>query len=294
MGGKPAFHRALAEKGILFVDDFLDGNGRLLRYHEFMRRHQPGRLNPLTYIGWSRAIPTRWKALVAGSVMLDESEKESSAVIRFNEKEVPLNILRTRHFYDLQRSAVTPTAQRRWEADGINFNDCWKEIYTLPFEVTRSTRLQSLQHRITHRYFPTKRYLFNVQIATDPFCDDCGEVDSLQHYFVLCPQLRHFWTMFSRHVNQKLRRGFQFQATCENVLFGCLNGPASVNVIILYVKQFVSSQKRHDDDVTYEGFRNYICKMFEVEICAVRGNDIIDRLRRTWKPFVTQSLQLQL
>ena len=203
-----------------------------------MRRHLPGNVNPLTYMGWSRAIPTRWKALVAGtgSVMLDESEKDSCVVIRYNDKEVPLNILRTRHFYELQRSVVIPTAQRRWEADGINFNECRKDVYSLPFRVTRSTLLQSLQHRIAHRYFPAKWYLFKILTVPDPFCDDCGEVDSLQHYFVLCPQLTHFWAMFTRDVNQKLRRGVQFQATCENVLFGCLNGPASLNVIILYAK----------------------------------------------------------
>ena len=294
VGRKPLFNRALAEKGIWFVDDFLDGSGRVLKYHEFMSRYQPGHINPLTYIGWSRAIPTRWKALVSGSVRLDESEKTASVAIRVNDKEVPLNILRTRHFYELQRSTVTPTAQRRWEADGINFDDCWQKVYSLPFKVTRSTRLQSLQYRIAHRYFPTKRYLFNVQIAPDPFCDDCGEVDSLQHYFAMCPQLTDFWTTFSHDVNRKLRKRFHFRVTCENVLFGCLNGPASLNVVILYAKQFVISQKCHGDEVVYEGFRNYIYKMFEVEKCAARENAKIEIFRRSWKPFISQSLQLQL
>ena len=77
-------------------------------------------------------------------------------------------------------------------------------------------------------------------------------------------------------------------------MFGCLNDPASLNVILLYAKQFAYGQKCRGDYVVYEGFRNCIGKMFEVEKCAARRNDRMENLRRTWKPFVTVTAAAQL
>ena len=49
VGEKLVHHRELAKKGIRYIDDFMDDSGRLLSYQEFMRRHGPGCVDPLTY-----------------------------------------------------------------------------------------------------------------------------------------------------------------------------------------------------------------------------------------------------
>ena len=103
--------------------------------------------------------------------------------------------------YQLALPYNKPTAQSRWEQEGVDFGERWIHIYRIPFEVTTSTRLQTLQYRIVQRYFPTRRYLYSRRVIDDPFCDDCGLVDSLYttkeiviyHYFFECHEVREFW-----------------------------------------------------------------------------------------------------
>ena len=72
-----------------------------------------------------------------------------------------------------------------WTAEGIEFGDDWHKVYEMAFQVTGSTRLQS----IVHRYFPSREFLYTRRVIEDPLCDNCGEVESLQHYFFECSYL---------------------------------------------------------------------------------------------------------
>ena len=38
VGRRPVYHNPLAEQGIMYIDDFLDANGLVSSYHEFMGR----------------------------------------------------------------------------------------------------------------------------------------------------------------------------------------------------------------------------------------------------------------
>ena len=59
VGGKPIFHLQLYRNGIKQVNDFLDDTGQFLSYQAFQARFPAihMRLDPLTFMGWSRIMP---------------------------------------------------------------------------------------------------------------------------------------------------------------------------------------------------------------------------------------------
>ena len=75
------------------------------------------------------------------------------------------------YFYAQQVTHVIPSSQRRWVSNGIDF-DKWEMVYKRAFKTTASTKLQSLQYRVIHRYFPMRRFLHTRQVVSDPFCDN--------------------------------------------------------------------------------------------------------------------------
>ena len=113
-------------------------------------------------------------------------------------------MLRPSFIYALLVPYSIPTAQKRWETDGVNFGNNWDKVYERPFKVTTSTKLQSLQCKITHIFFPTRIFLCVRTIVEDPFCDNCGIVETIEHYFFQCEEVNVFWKELACTLNTKL------------------------------------------------------------------------------------------
>ena len=79
---------------------------------------------------------------------------------------------------------LIPTAQRRWETEGMDFGVDWSNAYEMPFKVTKSTRLQSFQYKnspqiLPYEAMPIRMYVRSV--VDDPFCNNCGETETIEH-----------------------------------------------------------------------------------------------------------------
>jgi len=216
------------------------------------------------------------------------------AAINYKGKTLSLCQVTCHHLYQLALPLNKPTAQLRWEEEGVDFGERWVCIYRLPYEVTTSTRLQTLQYRIVHRYFPTRRFLYSRKVIDDPFCDDCGLVDSLYHYFFECHEVHSFWNDLIVKVNVKLPRQRQIKLTRVGVLLGFPRKLPVVNLLMLVAKQFLASQKYRQGAVTYEIFYPNIVKMFSIEKEIARKNGKTDKFMKKWKPFISADGMLDL
>ena len=92
---------------------------------------------------------------------------------------------------------VTPTAERRMKEHTIRF------IYSLPFNVTKDTRLAIFQYKIIHHILPTNSTLFRDSIKEHDKCHLCVERQTLIHLFVTCSEARLFWSLFTNWWNSK-------------------------------------------------------------------------------------------
>ena len=285
--GRALVSKSLIETGAPLIDDFVGNDGSILTHLVFCERHPGLSVNPLTYLGWCRAIPPRWRRTLIGSVPLTADERSAEPVLVIKEKEVPITCIRSCYFYATLLPENIPTAQRRWEAEGVNFD--WGQIYALPFKTSQSTKLQSLQYRITHRYFPTRKYLCIRQITDDPFCDNCGEVETIEHYFFLCSEITSFWRDIICRIRQFITDIGHISFPCYNIIFGSPLYPRPVNLILFLAKQYIAMQKYDDGPLCIQGFRTVLLKMFIMEKTIAIKNDKMEKFREQWKPFVNEN-----
>ena len=208
--GKSVFCRALYNEGVKLIDDFLDDSGRILDYRNFRQRFPAARIGPLRYMGWCQAIPAQWRSKAAGSHSLSPTERVVTPTLEIKGRDILVQRVRTKYFYTKWINAITPTSQIKWENEGINFDEDWSKIYQLPFKITNFTRLQNLQYRITHRFFTTRRFLCIRNVISDPFCNECGEIETTEHFFAECHSVSDFWNRLMGRLNNRLNLRHQF------------------------------------------------------------------------------------
>ena len=165
---------ARVERQIALIEDLLDSSGNFLDYRSFLLRHDSLSVNILAYNSWCRAIPVSWRRSLLNSTPLTQEEREEKSMFRIKEKNSSLHTVRSNYFYRIQIPEVVPRGQQRLEEKGFNFGSGWGEIYKQAFQITASTKLQSLQYRIMQRFFPTKRFLCIRKVVDNRFCDNCG------------------------------------------------------------------------------------------------------------------------
>ena len=253
VGEDSFFDRALYNKGIMLIEDLFDDKGQAYTYEQFKINHSGVQLNRLTYISWHRAIPARWKSCIANSRPLNCEEKNIKPSIVIQNQEVDITCLKSKFLRDAWLREVTPSAQIKWVNESVDF-DNWGKVYSIPFNITKSTKLQNLQFRITHRFFPTKRYLCVRSVVDDPFCDHCGEIETIQHLFLECEPVRQFWNGLVERINPKLEVRQRFNINKKNVIFGSLTASPIANFIVLYAKQFIVTQRFQDREVALNKF----------------------------------------
>ena len=253
------------------IDDIADNYGNILTYRNFVENNADVCINPLIYIRMCKAIPRTWRRKLLGSRCLAVAERMEEPQLIINGKEVSINKLRPSFFYAMLVPYSIPTAQIRWEADGVNFGDRWSKVYQRPFQITASTKLQSLQYKVTHRFFPTRRFLCIRGVVDDPFCDNCGDVESIEHYFFLCEQVKEFWKELENTLNKKLTGMNRLNIQCYDALFGAENCSEVINFIILLAKQFIVQQHYQDMPICYRAFLPMLMRNFDMEKMMARS-----------------------
>lgn len=224
--------------------------------------------------------------------MLVDGERHQIPTVLIKGKDVPVTFIRSSFFYYLHISDCVPAAQKRWQDEGINFGDDWAKMYNLAFDITSSTKLQSLQYRILHRYWPTRKYLCIRNIVDDPFCDYCGVVETLEHCLFYCSDVELFLGRLEATINLRLSVETRITLTAVEVIFGNPKRGRIINLIILVAKQFILQQRYRDKPMTIDIFRQYLLKMFHIEKTNAYLSTKIENFRRKWQPFISEVNEL--
>ena len=160
------------------------------------------------------------------------------------------------------------------------------KVYSLPFRITLSTKLQSLQYRILHRYIPTRRYLCIRNVIEDPFCNHCGKVETIQHFLFHYFEVKQFWDELELVIKRRTKLT-DIHFTLRNVIFGLLRGKEIVDVIILLGKQFIVSQRYMDRPITVDAFRYVVENHCKMEKAIAMKNQRFDWFNKRWHYFLS-------
>ena len=72
-------------------------------------------------------------------------------------------------------------------------SDKLKAIYTLPFRLTKDTKLCMFQYKIIHNILPYGSKLYKMKISNSPLCVHCNSLETLAHVLVNCTEINSFW-----------------------------------------------------------------------------------------------------
>ena len=279
-GGKTLFIYGLYRHGIKYIDDLAGNNGALMCLQDLKRKIPGIKVDFLTYNLLLRAIPQKWKEMLANSPYMHMTDKERSEPpnIWVNDQEVSVAMIRSKHYYKHRIINKTPKAIVRWEELGyIDMN--WEKVFMIPYKCTKSTQIQSLQYRILNRYIPTKRYLYIRQLIGSPQCAECGVDETLEHFFYRCSSINSIWAKIFTEL------GKTTDNNVRSVLFGISGERHSVNLIILLVKQYIVKCKLPQDQVkpTYAGARNLVIHHVTIEKYAAIANKEFESFTKKWQ-----------
>ena len=71
-------------------------------------------------------------------------------------------------------------------------NRDWETFYQIPLQVTKNTKLQWLQYRISHHILTTNSRLFKAGLVTSSFCNLCNsERETITHLLWECREVQN-------------------------------------------------------------------------------------------------------
>ena len=246
INGRPFLIRQMYGAEVLMVDDLLSSNGMFMNFAQIKAKFPQLCIHFLRYQGLINAIPRSWKVLIGADPhsKLTMEDKKCSTFTAANGKNICIRNLKSFHVYEKQMKKKVATAEQKWETEGFNIT-CWEKIYKLPYKVSASTKLQSLQFRVLHRYIPTRKFLYNKNVIGTMLCRRCFQPDTLQHFFFGCEDVRPLWNDILHKLKDTYSLPQEF-VRVDTILFGYLSAPAVVNLIILLCKQYVLNCKGNE------------------------------------------------
>lgn len=225
------------------------------------------------------ALPSHWKRLLQSA---DQTQQRSKPLIRMGDQaEMDLEKISTSKIYEaiIILKIASLSSQAKWEAllpiEGNAPQDYWREIYKLPYQVSRETKMQAFQFRLLHRILPCSKYLYTITIRQDDLCLNCSEQDTLKHFLFYCPKVREYWSNLELWFlnNTDLR----LCISTKNILFGhAIIRPSdkATNTIILVAKFYIYRQWLfHDTDINIPHFLLELRAKLKTEkyICRLEG-----------------------
>ena len=129
-------------------------------------------------------------------------------------------------------------------------------------------------------------------MVDDPFCDYCGELDTLEHSLYYCSDVQTFLRGVEREMNLLLPIESRVTLSVIDVVFGCLKRSGIVNLIMLVAKQLVLQQRYRDGAMTVIMFRQHLLKTFNIEKMNAYRRSKVDEFRKKWRPFISEDDRL--
>ena len=279
------FFRNMYRQGIKYVGH-LESNGELVSYSELQM------LYPGIKVGWYRyqclqqAIPREWRDVLRVNGRRESNQRRDYCIpliVDVRDSEIELARMTCTDFYHSQLPRdEEPACRTKWAADHFDFSALkWKEICRLPYEVSTSTKLQSLQYRIMNRYVPTQKFLYDRKIVQSAQCLYCTHPDNIYHFLYGCCKTLDFWKDMIQQTNQKI--GSRLRLSPELVIFGQRRAGKLANYLLLIARQYVMNKKLYGEPLSTFGFWAKARKQYEVDHCSAKhATGKLESFRRKW------------
>ena len=258
VGGVSVYYKKWHEAGVIKIKDIFQNNA-FLSFPEFCSRFKI-KANFLTYHGVCHSIPREWVNILKGNIQAPLDGEDNNRI--------PLNKLScksaTRFF--VKKKFVTPTAEKRMVKANLNEKTI-QLIYSLPFKVTKDTRLAIFQFKIIHHILPTNSTLFRDALKETDKCHLCSERQTLAHLFASCSKVKSFWSHFTNWWNFKNSESITLD---ENmIIYGVANDFSrrlGLNLCLIIAKHYIYTASRKEEEYYWEAFMAVLESKIQIEM----------------------------
>ena len=244
---KYVFYKTWYDKGIRFVNDLVNQNGRFYSYQEVGIDG-----NPLSILKYQGFIDSLKHFLSHTQIRL--TKKVQDPFIPSHIKVFLQQKSGTQAMYnELNKNYDEPTSKKRWN-EKFNFTDQeWKKIYNYPFNIIKYPAIQWFQTSINHNILVTNNLLFKMKIKRDSLCYYChSQKETITHLFWACERIQAFLKELLQWLNNN---EIQCDFVEEFFIFGLdrLNTITKpLNIIILYAKYYIYTTRCNERHLVLE------------------------------------------
>lgn len=277
IGGKPVNNNQWQVQGITRIKDLYNTNGGRMTKEQLSVKYNVS-VDTLFYNGLINAIPIQWREIMTKYNEEDRLTEKANDDIYIQNKYVKISSLNNRMLYWhlLNRITKPPTVLSKWmdEYPFLNDQDFGK-YFTLPYNITRDTKLQTFQYKILNNIIPCQSMLFRWGLAENNLCANCNTYDGLSHYFYECTEVNDFWKQLIRWIKNHM--GVQIPLAEVDILFGIpfMNDSLllCVNLLILLGKRYIHQCKNYHKNIFLFEFLPQVKTYLVIEEYTAKIND---------------------
>ena len=275
ISNESVFYKSWYKKGIIFINDLLDGDGSFLSLNSFRLKWEVN-VNFLQYSGLCRAIKcgySNYDLLKADQPLRPDT---ISLVCKFNKG--------CSHIYNqlLNKNLKKCKSLEKWKRHFDIDDKLWGNYCSQTFNCTLDVGLRWFQYKIVHRILFTNDLLFKLKLVNEKCCSFCGiHVETPIHLFCECQLSSRIWTSLSHWISRKTDNRIEFSS--KNILFGFKGSQnKALNCIMFVVKKLLYSNKMQNKVPYFLQFKSAIIDYYRSEeyIAIMKGNYI--SFRKKW------------
>ena len=200
---RPFMWKEWIDRGIVYIQDIVNDEGNFLSQTDISNIYNI-KCNFLNAMQIRQSIPSNWRTVIQVNNVkrIPDDERNTPFLFIHNKKHMLENThTNTLYWIFVEKKKRPPACIKRWTENYPNLNfseeECWKNIFTHSFHISRDTILQSFQYRLIHRIIPCNEKLYEWNIVQIPACSYCNQTpDNIVHYMLYCPKAREFWLYF--------------------------------------------------------------------------------------------------
>jgi hypothetical protein len=167
-------------------------------------------------------------------------------------------------YYVLQKSiSVKPKCTSRWEEIYPNHHFQWDKIFGM-IGLIKEMKLSSFQYKIVHRIIACKRYVAKGNKEISELCESCNISDTIEHFFIECPEVNRLWHMIKKWFNQHFQPPFSIENI--NVIFGSCDRESFLqNYVLLRAKWYIYQSKLEEKHIYFVEFLKQLKHAVKIE-----------------------------
>ena len=261
VGSKMLWNKKWYKKGIIFIEDLIDGRKSFYTLDEFNKKYDLNE-NFLTYASIMNAIRHFQQMITSMPPTLFEKLKQQNVDINLKTSKEVYNNLRNIH-------TKPPTCIKTWEEQyNITLNENqWEIIFSIPWQCTKNVKTIETHFKILHKIYPSNSYISRFDNNVSYHCSTCKVKDSTVHMFFECLHAMQFWKEFDISIGSK----FGILTNFQNVLLGYIEKDdirKPLNFCVLYAKTFIVMEKQNNNNVNcIYHFDKYCRYMKHIMLC---------------------------